>query len=384
MAHDFEEIAHTGGKVIFTTSTDDQGQRSYSVTVRHSAPRPAGVFAVYSLPQGIAVETIRMAGLGQPWNAPPSPDCVPVFLATDSEGMFGHACPRCAGYWRSMSLPQVCPYCGLRARAHNFLTAAQKMYVLRYCERFQEALAVEEDGEHVIDMDVVADAVDKEGKKPDFYYSGERQQTKFKCEACGSVSDILGRYSYCAGCGTRNDLQQFEADLTRLRDRINAGGPYNDCVRDAVALFDSAAGQYARQLVRRVPMTPRRRARLEKGRFHDIGTVAADLKSWFDIDILENFKPEDAAFVALMFYRRHVYEHGGGEADQKYLADSGDKSVRLKQALRETQESSHRLIGLVAKMATNLHQGFHALFPPIPEPVATHAKYKASLKQRSP
>ena len=30
----------------------------------------------------------------------------------------------------------------------------------------------------------------------------------------------------------------------------------------------------------------------------------------------------DVAFIRLMFQRRHVYEHNGGEVDQKYLDDS--------------------------------------------------------------
>ena len=56
--------------------------------------------------------------------------------------------------------------------------------------------------------------------------------------------------------------------------------------------------------------------------------------------------------------------------DEKYLADSGDKSVRLGQAVRETQASAHKLISLVNKMAENLHRGFHDIFPPEAEPIA--------------
>ncbi len=85
-------------------------------------------------------------------------------------------------------------------------------------------------------------------------------------------------------------------------------------------------------------------------------------------------KPEDIEFAKLMFHRRHVYEHKGGEADEKYIEDSGDNSVRPKQLLHETVESAHRIVGLVMKMATNLHRGFHEISPPDEEPIRRHQR----------
>ena len=76
-----------------------------------------------------------------------------------------------------------------------------------------------------------------------------------------------------------------------------------------------------------------------------------------------------------MFHRRHVYEHKAGEADEKYIADSGDKSVRPKQALRETQESAHRIVGLVLKMAANVHRVFHEILPPEEGPIKQYQKW---------
>jgi hypothetical protein len=76
----------------------------------------------------------------------------------------------------------------------------------------------------------------------------------------------------------------------------------------------------------------------------------------------------------LLFHRRHVYEHKGGEVDQKYLDDTGDTTVKLKQRLHETQGDAHRLVGLLVKMARNVHATFHEMFPPIPEPIEDHAR----------
>ncbi len=296
---EFEEIAHCGGQVIFSVKTNQKGQRGYQITWQHSRPVACGIFAVYAIPQGVPVDTIQLGGIGQPWNSPPIPNCISVFIASDSEGRYGHQCPACQGYWRSNGLPSTCPYCGLPGHAHEFLTAAQRRYVKQYCDRLVEAMNAKEDGDHVIDMDAVADAAGKVGDKPPFYYTEESQQNNFTCNACGEFNDILGTYGYCSFCGTRNDFQEMDANtIPGIRKRINAGGSYEDCVRDAVAAFDSFVGRYVEQLGR-IPMTPRRKARFKKMSFHNLKAVAEELRTVFDIDVLDNMKSEDIEFAAV-------------------------------------------------------------------------------------
>lgn len=373
---ELEEIGHTGGKVTFEVKVDDHGAVSYSVGWSHSRSTPATVFAVYAIPQGVAVGDIHMGGIGTPWNPPPLPDCFPVFISSDSTGMFGHQCPVCKGYWRASHGGKLCPYCAYKAEEHyHFLTDAQQRYVKEYCETLSEALYSGQPGKYAIDMDAVADAVGKTHTKPAFYYAEERQQNLFKCVACGEVNDVLGRYAYCGSCGTRNDLQELEKIIQSIRDRANNGGPYEGCVKDAVAAFDSFSGQYAKQLLIRVPITPARRSRLERAHFHNLASASDIFRAVFDIDILTGISAEDVAFATLMFHRRHVYEHKGGEADEKYIADSGDK-VRVKQALHETQESAHRTASVVVKLAANLHRGFQEIFPPLEEPIQWHNRMK--------
>lgn len=371
---ELEEIAHTGGKVIFNVKIDAEGRVSYNVEWTHSRPTPATVFAVYAIPQGVAVGDIKLGGIGAPWNPPPLPSCYPVFISSDSTGMFGHQCPSCNGYWRADHGGRICPYCAFKANQnYHFLTEAQQRYVKEYCDVLSNALDRGQTGEYIIDMDAVAEAAGKDCEKPPFFYAEERQQNLFKCTACGEVNDVLGTYAYCSSCGTRNDLQELEKVIQGIRDRINAGGPYEACVKEAVAAFDSFAGQYAKQLLARVPLTPARKGRLERAHFHNLGTASEMFRNIFDIDILNGMNDEDVALGTLMFHRRHVYEHKGGEADEKYIADSGD-NVRLKQALRETRESAHRTANLVMKLAVNLHKGFHEIFPPREEPIRRHER----------
>ena len=117
--------------------------------------------------------------------------------------------------------------------------------------------------------------------------------------------------------------------------------------------------------------TPQRRGRLERALYHNVATAAEMFDSIFGIDILDGLSADERAFGTLRFHRRHVYEHNGGEADERYIANSGD-SVRLKQALRETQESAHRTTSFVLSLARNLHAGFHEMFPPRQGPIRKH------------
>ena len=86
-------------------------------------------------------------------------------------------------------------------------------------------------------------------------------------------------------------------------------------------------------------------------------------------NLFDGLDADAQAFVTRMFLRRHVYEHNGGQVDQDYLNESGDASVKLGQALRESPESPFRLMPLILKRAENPHEGFHVLFPPGAKPI---------------
>lgn len=384
MIEEFAEIGHSGGKITFSIRTDEEGRQGYQVSYSSSRPVPTVMIAVYALPQGVPVEAIQLGGIGQPWNPAPFPGCFPVFIGSDSQGKFGHNCPNCNGYWRSGPWPNICPYCAATAASFEFLSEAQRRYVHHYCEILSEALDSVDNGDVAIDMDVVADAVGKDGDKPAFYVSEESQQRKFTCEACEEFNDILGRFGYCSLCGTRNDLAEFEGHtVPTIRRRLNVDSAPEDCIRDSVAAFDSFVAQYAKQLAEMVPLTTHRKNRLLRQRFSNLADVRETFKNWFDIDMFAAMKEDERRFAKLMFHRRHVYEHNGGEVDQKYLDDTGDTTVRLKQHLHDSQEDAHRLLNSLVKMASNLHAGFHVLFPPIPEPIKAFEDKKARIAQHA-
>lgn len=381
MDEDFREIGHSGGKITFSIRTDVNGNVGYQVGVSSSRPVPTVMIAVYAIPQGIPVATIQLGGIGDHWNPPPFPDCYPVMIQSDSQGEFGHHCPRCDGYWRSGPWPNVCPYCNLHAEGYQFLSKAQLNFVRHYCNVLTDALTKVENGDVTIDMDEVANAAGKDAAdRPPFYIAEESQQHKFTCRECEEFNDILGRFGYCSRCGTRNDLAEFEdRTVIAIRDRLNSGAPPQDCVRDAVSAFDSFVAQYAKELAQQVPMTQRRVTKLTRGTFHDIGEVRDVFQNYFDIDICDGIKDAEFRKVKLMFHRRHIYEHNGGEVDQRYLDNSGDTTVRLKQVIRETQEGAHELLGSLVKMARNLHAGFHVLIEAEEAPIRAFIEKKARI-----
>jgi hypothetical protein len=361
---EFRQIAHSGGRLTIKVFTRPSGERACILQWRHTPKGPSGIFSVHAIHPGIVVGTAELGGMGSVVDPGPVPGCFQVFLSSDSEGMFGQDCVHCRQYWRSGSPSLFCAYCGIGGQPHQFITDAHQAFVQQFAQRFAEAMTSPEDGEHVIDLNVVADAVESV-EKPPFYYAEESQQNLFNCRECGYDLDILGRFCYCSLCGTRNDLQELEEKtLLEIRERINASGQYEACVRDAVAAFDSFVSQYVKELVRRVPLTAARRNRLQTGRFHNLKILGEELRGAFDIDIEGGLNNEDKMFAARMFARRHVYEHNGGEADAKYIEQSGDTTVRLKQSLSETQDSAHKIASVVNRMARNLHRGFHELFPP--------------------
>jgi hypothetical protein len=204
---DFQEIAHSGGQLIIRIGSDAQGKRFYQLRWQNSRAVRAGIFAVYALPQGIAVAQMRLGGIGSVPDTPPFPGCYQVFIGSDSEGRYGHQCPACGRYWRDDGGTFFCPYCGINADVHDFLTTAQRSYVEQYCARMREVIEADKDGEYVIDMDAVADAVGG-AQKPPFYYAEQRQQNRFTCSRCGAFNDILGNVGYCSRCGMRTEVSR--------------------------------------------------------------------------------------------------------------------------------------------------------------------------------
>ena len=366
---EFREINHCGGRYSVKVKTSQDGARTYQIGVSSSRPLPASFFCVAVTYDGEPVGIVPLGGWAPDLanEGPQTSQYIPVFVASDREEKYGHECPRCAGYWRNEAVPHqwplTCPYCRLRASTHKFLTMGQRRFVGKCCQQVVEALEAEDDGEYVIDMDAIADEIQKGAQRPTFYYAEESQQSRFSCTLCGQFNDILGKYGYCSCCGYRNNLDLFTAEVDDLKKRLAKGLSPQECVRNLVSEMESAGTDYVSHLVRHVPMTPGRMKQAKAIKFHNLERMSKSLRDVFDIRVTKGISEDDLRFIKMMFHRRHVFEHRGGVADQKYLNQSGDTTVRRGQAIRETRKSAKRFADLLLVMAARLHKGFHTILP---------------------
>lgn len=386
---DFSEVGHTGGKATFTIRCDEEGRVSYQIGYSHSAQRPSTLVGVYAHPDGFACGNIELGGIGKPWNPPPLPNCVAVFMASDSQGRFGHECPQCNKHFRTDNIPSkfplTCPYCGLRAESYHFLTPPQNAYISHYVLSLNNALAEIQENtttDVVIDMDAIADSVTAD-PRPDFYYTSTMQQSEFKYSVCNSYNDIRGRYGYCASCGWRNSAASLKSALERVRDQLKDNVlSASDVVKQSVSEFDAAARDFVDQLVSRIPMKKSRRNQFDGLLFHNLEKFEGLLKTCFDIDLLKGMSAEHD-FVRMMFFRRHVYEHDGGVMTKRYVTNSGDPAAEEGVLLRETAENAHRFIGCLNRMMATLERDFHEIFKPERFCIDIENEQKARMAKRN-
>jgi DNA-directed RNA polymerase subunit RPC12/RpoP len=367
---DFSEVGHTGGKATFKVVCDKNGHVTYQIGYSHSSSFPASVVGIYAHPDGFACGNIKMGGMGQPWNTPPFPNCIPVMMASDSQGKFGHECPECNKHFRTDNIPAAfpltCPYCGFRADSYHYLTPPQNIYIQHYVNQLMQScenISIDSDTEIVIDMNLVADATTSK-PRPDFYYTSTTQQTEFECSKCNCYNDIRGRYGYCASCGSRNTADLLKVTLEDVREQLVTKNlsPF-DAVKKAVSEFDSAARDFSNQFVSRVPMKEARINRLSQLLFHNLDKFDEIMNKFFGINLLKGMD-RDRSFLRKMFCRRHVYEHDGGVVTNRYLSESGDQETGEGTLIRETEENVHNLIGCLKKMIQTFDNDFHEIFEP--------------------
>lgn len=372
----FEEIGHSGGKVIAHID-EYAGRTRYSVEYSNSNPVPLTLVMLYALPQGIAVERVGGGyGFGVPFEPPTYPGSYLVPLASDREGMFGRACPHCHGYWRATDPPQqesgFCSYCGRCPSGSITLTERQHFYVDAVCQLITKA-ASSGPGSYTLDLDDIPKSSADPATQA-FYLEDERQQTHRVCLACGSGQDVLGRASYCCTCGRRNDREILADDLAKARDRARVG-ELDGALRDTVSALDGFITAIADQLVSRVPLCKARKSYWGGDRpKHRLAATIETLDRDFGFSIAKALTTTELDLAARMVARRHLHEHRRGVVDQDYLDETHDK-VRLGQHLVEEPSEIHALIGLAGKIGTAIMDGFHELFVPNAAAIALGEKY---------
>lgn len=351
---DFEEVAHTGGKLIVSPNG--------SVQYEHSNPTPCTVFPIRG-----ELELHVTDGDGS--NPRVEKYSFEIFLISDREGMFGRNCPRCKEYFR-VGTPAgniICPYCRVRADANYFLTQPQREYINAYTKAIREALS----GGQVIEinLDTLVEQIDN--NKSPFSYKEVRQQTQVRCSRCRCKYDIFGLYGACPNCGHMNSLDMLLSSLSVLQERIEKPrfdknqraereSEWGEIIKSCVSSFEGFASDLVRQL-RRIPATKRRRKGISEINFMNPTRAHENLINWFDIELLKGFSTDERTFIIRWFARRHLLTHRSGIVDQEYIDDTNDFTVKPGQKIRVRSSDARQMILLTRKMGENFFEGWEQI-----------------------
>lgn len=373
MLEEFQEVENCGGKFKIKILKEGD-QLSFSTSYESSNPFNMSVYGVYALyPQGIPVGVFNLGGINQGFQ-PQSPheSCLSIFMLSDRQGFFGRLCPSCQKYFRtktpSASKAVTCPYCGLVADTHYFLTKGHHEFIKAHIDAYDEA--IEKKRDVVIDLDDLARLVTP--NRPPQYFVEETQQTYFKCVQCQVTTDIIGLFGYCPHCGHRNSMEMLENQLIEMEHNVNnprysseqrneRTNEWRNIIKQCVSAFEGFARDLQNAILINSCFVPSRRRTIEKISFHNPIIAARDLKQLMDIDILCGINEQEQEFINRRFQRRHLYEHSAGVVDQEYIDKTGDTSVRLGQIVREESNNVLTLIKLTRKMAMNFDKAFHEM-----------------------
>lgn len=364
---EFSPVENCGGLIKFVIK-EQNGSKQYSISYSNKSYYPAAMYGVYALvPQGYPISTFTMGGIGVAFEPPMPEGCIPVFMLSDREGMFGRKCPSCDGYFRQRGMivgcNAYCPYCGTHCEPHHFLTESHLKYIQNYVAIFSAAFDSSIDAE--IDMHKCAENVTAD-QKTEYIYKEERQQTRIECQNCRCVIDIIGQYGNCPSCNRRNTLDVLVAALANLEERVDnpryteeqrpqREQEWREITKQCVSVFEGFARDILAQLIT-IPMTKSRRKSVSELSLHNPDQLSIRLKEYFDIDMFRGVSMDEQSFINKKFLRRHVYEHNSGIADGEYIEKSKD-SVRLGQLLKEKSAHVKTLINLIRKIAENINEG---------------------------
>ena len=201
-------------------------------------------------------------------------------------------------------------------------------------------------------------------------YKEKRLQSQHKCDKCRCKYDILGDYGVCPACGKSNFISIINAKLNEMMEEFKEA---DESVKDrpkreikwekltrCVSEFEALANRIREHMLC-IRATPARKSDLSKLNFQNITTAVESMKNWYGFDIFTDISQKDQDFLNKMFNRRHVFTHNAGRVDQKYINNTGDKSVLINQVIRFRSNEIKRFIPLVRVCAVNFIEGFESL-----------------------
>ncbi|MCK8061631.1 MULTISPECIES: hypothetical protein [unclassified Fusibacter] len=312
---DFEEIAHAGGKI-----TIEIVDNSYGFNIEHSIPTAFKVGQIREEIFGIEV---------------------PIFMISDSEGMYGSLCNSCDSYFRSAVFIEklICPYCGIKDNIGGFFTKNQQIYIKVYKDTFLTAIMQKKT--MVIDFDRMNSNKLMFNTK---VYSEMRQQTKFICDNCSNITDILGVYGYCPRCGVRNTYSIYKKKSNLIKSSLQSievkrdeqhviADTLADLLKRSISNFDGFGKDIKNELISKLCIDKKKNFNKELS-FQRVKQADDILFKEYGIGLFEGISSENIELIIKMFQIRHLYEHGSGIIDEEYIKKSGDNTAKIGSLLR--------------------------------------------------
>ena len=344
-AHPFKTpIPHAGGKLRIVPAGGNWYQLGFS---HNSSNHGMALYQLAISHEGVPLAFVPPTGMGGRHRPYPQPSFLAMVIS-DAQQMWGRVCLQCRSYFRTNHVAgmTVCPYCTFAEDAIYLLTDSQRLYLRKFAETVQQA--VKEQREFEIDLDEATDA-------PEWTYEELQLQHRFLCKACDILTDIRGEYGSCPRCGKRNSggvfhpkLNQIELELQTASDELRS-----NLLNRTVSVLEAMANDLKRILVS-IPCHPTRRNQVALVNFQNIGSAVTELDTWYGFDLCSGFSPGDLEFVDLMFKRRHLFTHTGGQVDEKYLKETGDRTFELHEVVVLSQPDMARFVPLVRRLGSNL------------------------------
>ena len=326
---EFEEIAHTGGKVII-----ENGQ----IKFEHKNPFPIVMYDILVSMNGIIL------GRGTFGREPEPQPSIQVMMGSDKEGFFGYTCPRCQNYFRATHLPLniICPYCLYIDNTLHFLTKNQLKYIELFYNKFVESLV--DNKRVIIDLDELISKLDNNLIKLSAYEV--RMQCILECRNCKIIIDFIGVYAGCPSCGKRNNLDKFLKEIEQIKKNNTDS---NKSLSSAVEVYAGLGSNVKLILENNIPFSSFHKKNFNKIDFQKIIETNDIFIKVFGVRLFPE-EVDTTAFINLMFQRRHVIAHRSGIADKKYLEKTNDSSVKMNQKITIKPEELIKFLNLLSEI----------------------------------
>jgi len=309
---EFEDIAHSGGKVTF-----HNGQQRYEM----SNPYPVVVYEILCAFNGVI---LGRGSFGTARTLTPLP-ALTMMMMSDKEGYFGFNCPKCNKYFRA-NLPHeyiFCPYCLNYSNSIDFLTANQKQYLELYYNKLVECMS--SDKEIIFELDGLIANLENNIIRLDLYE--ERQQKLLECEPCKTKFDVLGIYASCPSCGLRNYADYFSENISRIK---NSDSSPELRLKESVELYSGLGSDIKNLILINLPFSKLAKNKVESLDFQNIKEANNIMSSIFGIKL---YNDNVEVLIQLYFQRRHIIVHNHSIVDNKYILKTNDQSFRLGQKI---------------------------------------------------